>query len=136
MADDEVTISMSEMSEMFPNAESAREFLENHRWRGHVHCPTCSNNRITARKGKRLGYYRCRRCKDEFTVRTGTIFERSHVPLHKWLYAIYFFATDRKGISSTQLSKELGVTQATAWFMLDRLRKACEVQPQLVGEAG
>lgn len=68
-------------------------------------------------------------------MRTGTIFERSHVPLHKWLYAIYLFVTARKGISSTQLSKELGVTQATAWSMLARLREACEVQARLAGEA-
>ena len=124
------------MLETFPNAEAVREFLENHRWGGHVRCPACGDDRITARKGKRLGFYRCRRCKNEFTVRTGTIFERSHIPLHKWLYAIYLFVTAREGISSTQLSKELGVTQATAWFMLDRLCEACEVQEGLVGEAG
>ena len=65
-------------------------------------------------------------CKKDFTVRTGTIFERSHVPLHKWLYAIYLVVTARKGISSLQLSKELGVTQKTAWFMLQRIREACK----------
>ena len=127
---------MMKTFEMFSNAESAREFLEVHRWGGQVHCPTCGNDRITARKGKRLGYYRCRYCKNEFTVRTGTIFERSHVPLHKWLYAIYLSVIARKGISSTQLSKELGVTQATAWLMLSRLREACEGRARLVGEAG
>ena len=126
MANDKVIISMLKMFEMFPNAEAAREFLEDHRWGDHVHCPTCGKDRITARKGKRLGYYRCRHCKDEFTVRPGTIFERSHVPLHKWLYAIYLLVTARKGISSMQLSKELSVTQTTAWFMLGRLRDACE----------
>ena len=126
MANDEVAISMLKMIEMFPNAETAREFLEDHRWGGHVHCPTCGKDRITARKGRRLGYYRCRHCKNEFTVRTATIFERSHVPLHKWLYAIYVLVRSREGISSMQLSKELRVTQATAWFMLGRLRDACE----------
>ena len=122
---DGVTVSFLQVIEMFPNAEVAREFLEDHRWGGHVHCPTCGKDRVTARKGERLGYYRCRVCEDEFTVRTGTIFERSHVPLHKWLYAIYLLVTARKGISSMQLSKELSVTQATAWFMLGRLREAC-----------
>ena len=58
-------------------------------------------------------------------MRTGTIFERSHVPLDKWLYAMYLIATARKGISSLQLSKEIGVTQKTAWFMLQRIREAC-----------
>ncbi len=58
-------------------------------------------------------------------MRTGTIFERSHIPLHKWLYAMYLLVTARKGISSLQLAKEIGVTQKSAWFMLQRLREAC-----------
>ena len=74
------------------------------------------------RKG---GFYRCNQCKEDFTVRTGTIFERSHVPLHKWIYAMYLVVTARKGISSMQLAKEIGVTQKTAWFILGRLREAC-----------
>ena len=81
-----------------------------------------SASAITARKG---GFYRCNQCKEDFTVRTGTIFERSHVPLHKWVYAMYLLVTARKGISSMQLAKEIGVTQKTAWFMLGRLREAC-----------
>jgi hypothetical protein len=61
----------------------------------------------------------------DFTVRTGTIYERSHIPLHKWLYAMYLLMTARKGISSMQLAKEIGITQKSAWFMLGRLREAC-----------
>ena len=72
-----------------------------------------------------MGYYRCRDCDAEFTVRTKSVFERSHVPLHKWVYTMYLVVTARKGISSLQLSKEIGVTQKTAWFMLGRLRDAC-----------
>jgi hypothetical protein len=78
--------------------------------------------RITERAG---GFYRCNQCKEDFTVRTGTIFERSHVPLHKWVYAMYLLVTARKGISSLQLAKEIGVTQKSAWFVLHRLREAC-----------
>jgi len=78
--------------------------------------------RITARAG---GFYRCNQCKEDFTVRTGTIFERSHVPLHKWIYAMYLLVTARKGISSMQLAKEIGITQKSAWFVLHRLREAC-----------
>ena len=74
---------------MFPDVETARVYLEERRWGGNVVCPHCDDDQITTRRGKRLGYYRCRECKVEFTVRTGTIFERSHVPLHKWIYAIY-----------------------------------------------
>jgi transposase-like protein len=78
--------------------------------------------RITVRKG---GFYRCNQCKEDFTVRTGTIFERSHVPLHKWIYSMYLLVTSRKGISSMQLAKEIGITQKSAWFVLQRLREAC-----------
>jgi transposase-like protein len=92
-------------------------------WPNGVKCPTCkSGERITTRKD---GFYRCNACKLDFTVRTGTIFERSHVPLHKWLYAMYLLVTARKGISSMQLAKEIGITQKSAWFVLHRLREAC-----------
>ena len=121
-----ITISTFEFFQRFPNQELARTYLEEKRWNGNVICPHCDyGDKITTRKGKRLGYYRCRSCKVEFTVRTGTIFEWSHVPLNKWLYAIYLLVTAREGISSLQLSKELSVTQSTAWFMLGRLREAC-----------
>ena len=124
---DKVTVSTYQFFERYPNAESARIYLEERRWRGHVVCPHCgSDERISARGGKRKGYYRCLGgCKEEFTVRTGTIFERSHVPLNKWLYSMYLVVTARKGVSSLQLSKEIGVTQKTAWFILGRLREAC-----------
>ena len=121
------TISTFELFQQYPDAESARVYFESRRWQGHVVCPHCgSDSRISARGGKRVGYYRCGDCRQEFTVRTGTIFERSHVPLHKWLYAMYLVVTSRKGISSMQLAKEIGVTQKTAWFILGRLREACD----------
>ena len=123
---DGITISSFEFFQRFPNQEQARVYLEKQRWNGDVVCPHCDcSDKITIRRGKRVGYYRCRSCKVEFTVRTRTIFERSHVPLNKWLYTIYLLVTARKGISSLQLSKELSVTQKTAWFMLGRLREAC-----------
>ncbi len=108
---------------MFPDQESARVYLEGLLWPQGPRCPVCgTGDRITARKG---GYYRCRQCQEDFTVRTGTVFERSHVPLPKWVYAMYLLVTARKGISSMQLAKEIGVTQKTAWFILGRLREAC-----------
>ena len=120
------TISTFELFQLYPDAESARVYFERRRWHGHVVCPLCGcDEHISARGGKRVGYYRCGDCKGEFTVRTKTIFERSHVPLHKWLYSMYLVVTSRKGISSLQLSKEIGVTQKTAWFILQRLREAC-----------
>ena len=112
--------------QLYPDAEAARLYFEARRWPNGPVCPHCdSGEQITKRGGKRTGYYRCRECDKEFTVRTGTIFERSHVPLNKWLYAMYIVVTVRKGVSSLQLSKEIGVQQKTAWFMLQRLREAC-----------
>lgn len=117
------TISTFKLFEMFPDQETARLYLESRLWPNGVTCPTCAGrDRITTRKG---GFYRCNKCQFDFTVRTGTIFERSHVPLHKWVYAMYLVVTARKGISSMQMAKEIGVTQKTAWFMLQRLREAC-----------
>lgn len=118
------TISTFKLFEMFPDVETAREYLEGRLWPNGVVCPECKGtDRITTRKA---GFYRCNACGDfDFTVRTGTIFERSHIPLHKWVYAMYLLVTARKGISSMQLAKEIGVTQKSAWFMLSRLREAC-----------
>jgi transposase-like protein len=117
------TISTFQLFEMFPDQETARVYLEGRLWPNGPRCPVCgTGDRITVRK---RGFYRCNQCKEDFTVRTGTIFERSHVPLHKWVYAMYLVVTARKGVSSMQLAKEIGVTQKTAWFVLGRLREAC-----------
>jgi transposase-like protein len=117
------TISTFQLFEMFPDQETARVYLEGRLWPNGPRCPVCGlDERITTRKG---GFYRCNQCKEDFTVRTGTIFERSHVPLHKWIYAMYLLVTARKGISSMQLAKEIGITQKSAWFVLHRLREAC-----------
>ena len=117
------TISTFQLFEKFPDAESARLYFEGRLWPNGPRCPVCGlGERITARKD---GFYRCNQCKEDFTVRTGTIFERSHVPLHKWLYAMYLLVTARKGISSLQLAKQIGITQKSAWFVLHRLREAC-----------
>lgn len=117
------TVSTFQLFQMFPDQESARGYLEGRLWPNGPRCPVCGlGERITARKE---GFYRCNQCKEDFTVRTGTIFERSHVPLHKWVYAMYLLVTARKGISSMQLAKEIGITQKSAWFVLHRLREAC-----------
>jgi len=117
------TISTFQLFQMFPDEETARIYLESRLWPKGVTCPTCAgHDRITPRKA---GFHRCNKCQLDFTIRTGTIFERSHIPLHKWLYAMYLLVTARKGISSMQIAKEIGVQQKSAWFMLHRLREAC-----------
>lgn len=117
------TISTFELFALIPDQETARVYLETRLWPNGPHCPCCGlNDRLTPRK---KGFFRCNQCKEDFTVRTGTVFERSHIPLHKWIYAMYLLVTARKGISSLQLSKEIGITQKSAWFVLHRLREAC-----------
>ena len=124
------TISTFKLFELFPDEPSARKYLESRLWPNGVTCPECKGaERITARKD---GFYRCNPCKLDFTVRTKTIFERSHVPLHKWLYAMYLLVTARKGISSLQLGKEIGITQKSAWFVLHRLREACGTKLEML----
>lgn len=115
------TISTFQLFQAIPDQESARQYLESRLWPDGVTCPTCKKGeRITVRKG---GYYRCNACQLDFTVRTGTIFERSHIPLHKWLAALYLFATNPK-ITMAKLSVALGVTMKTAWLILQRIREA------------
>jgi len=118
------TISLYEFMKLFPDERAARIHIESVRWKGQPKCPKCGAiERIQPRKIE--GYFRCLACKLDFTVRTGTIFERSHIPLDKWLYAMYLINTARKGISSLQLAQELGITQKSAWFLLQRIREAC-----------
>ena len=121
--DDKITISTAQLFAMFPNQETARTYLESRFWPKGARCPICG---LTDRIGNHSpGLYRCLQCKEAFSVRTGTIFERSHVPLHKWVHAMYLLLTARQGISSLQLSKEIGITQKSAWFVSHRLREAC-----------
>jgi len=124
------TISLSQLTKMFPDEERARTYMEGCRWPSGAVCPACNEaKRITPRP---KGFYRCNACKKDFTVRTGTIFERSHISLDKWILAIYLLMTARKGVSSLQLGKEIGVTQKSAWFMLGRLREACGNDPTVL----
>lgn len=120
---DKFASSTIQLFKTFPDAESGRKYLEGRLWPTGAKCATCkTSERVTSRKD---GYYRCNACKIDFTVRTETIFERSHVPLHKWIYAMYLLATTSKGVSSLQLSKQIGITQKSAWSVLQRLREAC-----------
>jgi len=118
------TISTYELFRRIPDKEAARVYLESRLWPNGPVCPICkSGERVV--KIKLVGFYRCHACREVFSVRTGTVMERSHIPLNKWVYAMYLLVTARKGISSLQLAKEIGVTQKTAWFLLHRLREAC-----------
>src|SRR5262245_12706286 len=80
------------------------------------------------------GWYHCSECRDKFTVRVGTLYERSHIPLHKWLLATHLIVSSKKGMSAMQLSRMLGVTYKTSWFMSHRIREA--MKPAKVGPLG
>ena len=124
----DTTISAYEFFKTFPDEHSALEYIESIRWPNVVVCPFCDSGRTSRQKAYQ--YHQCKDCRKKFTVRTGTIYERSHIALDKWLYAMYLLQTARKGISSLQLSKELGIKQSSAWFLLHRLREACNVEAQ------
>ncbi len=118
----------------FPTEEKARKYLENRRWPEGKSCPHCNSKRLVEVKDQKPMPYRCQDCRKHFSVRTNTILTESKIPLHKWLLAIYLMTSARKGISSTQLAKELGVTQKTAWFLEHRIREAYQTGGGLLGE--
>lgn len=122
----------------FHNEAAAIERLEAAVWPKGAYCPRCGGfDRITTVKGGRAGLRRCGPCKREFTVTVGTLFERSHVKLHKWFQAAHLMASSKKGISAHQLHRTLKVTYKTAWFMEHRLREAMrELHPEPVGGEG
>ena len=114
----------------FHNEEAAYEFVESKLWPDGPVCPHCKENkRISKMRGKstRIGLYKCYACRKQFTVKIGTIFECSHVKMHVWLQAIYMVAGSKKGVSSNQLHRTLGVTLKTAWFMSHRIREAMRI---------
>lgn len=111
----------------FHDEQAAYEYVEAKLWPNGPTCPRCKgNDRITKMQGKstRIGTYKCRACRKPFTVKIGTIFESSHVKMHIWLQAIYLMCSSKKGVSSNQLHRTLGVTLKTAWFMSHRIREA------------
>lgn len=116
----------------FPDEASCVEHFEKLRWPDGPICQWCGEDKGFYRiaRGHKL---RCKSCSRDFSVRKGTIFEDSRLPLRKWLAAIWLLSTNRKGIPSTQLAREIGVTQKTAWFMLQRIRKSMEHMNELLG---
>ncbi len=111
----------------FHDPEAAREHLESVRWPKGPVCPHCgATDRISKLAGEshRAGLYDCGHCRDQFTVTVGTVFERSKISLDKWLFAAALMASSKKGVSSKQIERMLGVTYKTAWFMSHRLREA------------
>src|SRR3984957_11510461 len=110
---------------IFTTEAAAVANLEASRWAAGVICPLCGSDTPKKMGGKtQAGMFLCNACRGKFTVRTGTVFERSHIPLHKWLLATHLMASSKKGISAHQLHRMLGITYKSAWFMAHRIREA------------
>ncbi len=116
-------ISIIELSDMFPDEASAREWFESRVWPEGRYCPRCGSVK-THEASHAKSPYRCTDCRSYFSVKTGTALEASKVALRKWVFAIYLETTSLKGVSSMKLHRDIHVTQRTAWFMLHRLREA------------
>ena len=114
---------LRELIATMPDEKTCRDYLAQQRWNGRVICPYCKHEKCySIEKGRR---WKCAdsKCYKRFTVTVGTIFEASNIPLNKWFPAIYLVTAHKKGISSYQLARDLGVTQKTGWFMLHRIRE-------------
>jgi transposase-like protein len=121
----------------FTNEDNAREFLEASRWPDGPVCPFCGQLETVAKLGGKSmgpGWYYCSDCRDKFTVRVGTLYGRSHIPLHKWLFATHLIVSSKKGMSALQLSRMLGLSYKSAWFMCHRIREG--MTPKSVGPIG
>ena len=111
---------------IFSDESKAREWLEARVWPNGPTCPHCGEQRYTKLEGDahRAGVYQCNACRKQFTVTVGTLFERSKIPLTKWLMATFLLVASKKGISAHQLHRMLGISYKSTWFMMHRLREA------------
>ena len=117
------TISTNDFFQKFPDETAARKHFELKRWGNSPYCGHCGSTSVVECKDHKPVAYRCRDCRNHFSVRTGTVLAESRLPLHKWLLAIYMLTSARKGIPSTQMAREMDVTQKSAWFLAQRIRE-------------
>jgi transposase-like protein len=132
---------MSDLSKpIFHNEAKAREWLEGRLWPVGPICPKCGViDQATLMEGKshRPGLYQCNACREPFTVTVGTLYERSKVPLHKWLAATHLMMASKKGMSALQIGRLLGLSKKTAWFLCHRIRESLrETDPSMLGGEG
>ena len=114
---------------MFPNDSAAEKWFEKIRWPNGLACPHCGDMDVAAKKKRG---YRCRGCRSDFTVKTGTVMHDSKLGCQKWAIAVYQVTTNLKGVSSMKLARDLRVTQKTAWFLLHRIREAMSAGDHLL----
>ncbi len=112
---------------IFTDTDKARQWLEARIWASGRPCPHCGVvDNSTALQGSkhRPGVYQCNACREQFTVTVGTVFERSKIPLCKWLAALFLMVSSKKGVSAHQVHRLLGISYKSTWFMMHRLREA------------
>jgi transposase-like protein len=111
---------------IFLDDDAAREWLEARIWPDGPFCPHCGSTSVTRLHGKahRPGVFQCNDCREQFTVTVGSVCERSKIPLHKWVLAIYLLSASKKGMSSHQLHRMLGISYKSTWFLTMRIREA------------
>lgn len=117
---------------------ASRAFLEKIRWPNGPVCPHCLANKAWTLDGPsvRKGLYKCKECRKQFTVTIATIFERSHIPLNKWIAAFYLMCSSKKGVSASQLQRQLGLAYRSAWHMCHRIRYAMKENPTVNNQIG
>lgn len=118
--------SLYQFFEAFPDEQAAIDHLRAIRWRDGAFCPYCNSKRVMHFSDKRT--HKCYDCRQRFSIKVGTIFEDTKLPLRKWFAAVWLITSHKKGIASTQLAKDLQITQKTAWFVLHRLRYAARTK--------
>lgn len=128
------TISEFKFLEKFSTERKAVKFFEKSRWKNGRFCPYCGSKSTYPHKSRKF-FYHCREatCHKQFSCRVNTVMQSSKLPVKMWLYTMYKVSVARKGISSIQLAKQLGITQKSAWFMLQRIKEACGNNPELLG---
>ena len=131
-------VTFIELADMFPDEATATAWFEAQLWGSHHQyrcCPRCGGTRTAPTPERKPMAYWCTDCRKHFSVKIGTLLERSKIPLRKWAIGVYLYLTNLKGVSSMRLHRELGITQKTAWFMLHRIRAAYEAQEPFGGES-
>jgi len=118
--------SLYDMMEAFPDEQSCHDHLRAIRWKNGEFCPHCGHDKVWHFENQRS--FKCAQCKKRFSIKVGTIFEDTKIPLRKWFMAIWLVTSHKKGIASTQLAKDIKVTQKTAWFVTQRLRYAARTR--------
>ena len=116
-------LSLVQLTRMFPDDHAAEEWFIKARWPDGVHCPRCGSLNIQERPTRKPQPYRCRDCRKDFSVKTGTLMHGSNLGLQTWVIAIYLLTTNLKGVSSMKLHRDLGITQKTAWYLAHRIRE-------------